>query len=132
MSLSDPVGLLAFVYYDTLNNRCPKFYEVEKVDTKTGNVKTYQVKTGSEILSVFAMFPQTWPNTAMGFGGIAGHMFTSAYVTVLCCDISGYYVYFGHSFAYKIEKPNSLFVDHISSHKMLDVSMHKKYEEKNP
>ena len=73
-------------------------------------------------LTVYAMFSQTWGSTALGFGGVGGQAFTSAYVCVIESDLVGQYaVYFGGRFAYLIDKPNHIFFQHINDQKMVDV-----------
>lgn len=50
------------------------------------------------------MFPQTWSDTSLGFGGMAGQAFTSAYTVVVCCpDSQCWAVYNGGRFAYLID-----------------------------
>lgn len=74
-------------------------------------------------IEIYSMFSQTWSSTALGFGGIGGQAFTSAYVIVLeSTQGAGYCVYFGGRFAYRIEKPNKLFFEDIMSKRMADVS----------
>ena len=47
------------------------------------------------------MFVQTWSDTSLGFGGMAGQAFTSAYTVVVFCDMTyEYAVYHGGQFAY--------------------------------
>lgn len=49
------------------------------------------------------MFVQTWSDTSLGFGGVAGQAFTSAYTVVVFCDMTyEYAVYHGGQFAYTI------------------------------
>lgn len=61
-------------------------------------------------VTVEAMFPQTWGSTALGFGGIGGAAMTTAYTIVIRSDLNGQYaVYFGGSFAYRIDRPNEQF-----------------------
>ena len=84
-------------------------------------------------LTVYAMFPQTWPSTALGFGGIGGQAFTSAYVCVIESDLIGHRaVYFGGRLAYVIERPNEEFHKHIADQRMVDARLGKAtYERTN-
>ncbi len=50
---------------------------------------------------VFAMFPQTWGDTSLGFGGVGGQAMTMAYTTIIT-DGAVFAVYFGQRFAYLI------------------------------
>lgn len=82
---------------------------------------------------VFSMFPQTWSSTALGFGGIGGQAFTSAYVIIVSSNYGcGYCVYFDGLFAYQIKKPNDKFFTDINVRSMADVKIAiKLYENKN-
>ena len=84
-------------------------------------------------LTVYAMFPQTWGSTALGFGGIGGQAITSAYVCVIESNLLGQFaVYFGGMLAYVIERPNEVFFEHIAGHKMVDAKHGKStYERTN-
>lgn len=72
-------------------------------------------------MEVVTMFAQTWSSTALGFGGIGGQAFTSAYVVVIEC-LSEFAVYFGGRHAYTIERPNERFFEDIAKRRMADVS----------
>lgn len=80
-------------------------------------------------LTVYALFPQTWGSTALGFGGLGGQAFTTAYVVVIQSDRTGeFVVYFAGRFAYRIAKPNKAFFEDIASQSMADVKEHGKYK----
>jgi len=65
-------------------------------------------------VGVYAMFPQQWSSTALGFGGIGGQAITDAYTVVLeSHQDCGYCVYFGGRFAYRIKRPCGKFWDDI-------------------
>ena len=69
------------------------------------------------------MFPQTWGNTSLGFGGIGGQAITTAYTTVVCEEYKGYYgVFFGNRLAYIIKNPNDKFFNDLYKMKMSDVA----------
>ena len=84
-------------------------------------------------LTVYAMFSQTWSSTALGFGGVGGQAFTSAYVCVIESNLMHQYaVYFGGRLAYVINNPNSEFFDNIANQRMVDSNAGKrKYENTN-
>lgn len=81
-------------------------------------------------LVVYAMFLQTWGSTALGFGGIGGQAITDAYTVVIKSNrVSGYCVYFGGIFAYKISNPNVLFFGDIRAQDLYEVmGAKKRYE----
>lgn len=83
-------------------------------------------------VGVYAMFTQTWSSTALGFGGVGGQAITDSYTVVIeSLRISGFCVYFGGRFAYKIDKPNDQFWKDIAEHNLSEVSDAKeKYESK--
>ena len=54
------------------------------------------------------VWPQTWPNTSCGFGGISGQALTRAYTTVFIC-LNLAIVYHDNRFAYMVEDPTDLF-----------------------
>lgn len=69
------------------------------------------------------MFPQTWSSTALGFGGIGGQAFTSAYTVIVSCDRAvASAVYFGGRFAYLVEhaRQNHDFKRDIANQTMAD------------
>lgn len=91
-------------------------------------VKKKRKHSESEII-VYAMFPQMWSSTALGFGGLGGQAMTTAYVIVLKSDMDyGFCVYFGGRFAYRVEHANNLFFEHINKHNMASVKDYKQYE----
>jgi hypothetical protein len=64
------------------------------------------------------MFVQTWSDTSLGFGGVAGQAFTSAYtVVVFCLDTEQYAVYHGGQFAYIVDasKTNESFRNDLNN-----------------
>ena len=82
-------------------------------------------------ISLHSMFPQTWGSTALGFGGIGGQAITPAYTIILESEQgAGFCVYFGGRFAYRIERPNKVFMEDIVRRSMSEVSGAKqRYEE---
>jgi hypothetical protein len=72
---------------------------------------------------VYAMFPQTWGSTALGFGGLGGQAITDAYTVVLHSHQGGgYCVYFGGRFAYRIVRPCDKFWDDIRTQSLNGVA----------
>jgi hypothetical protein len=72
-------------------------------------------------MTVAAMFVQTWGSTALGFGGIGGQAFTSAYVSVIESNLTGEHaVYFHGRLAYVIDRPNEKFWEDVHRHRMVD------------
>jgi hypothetical protein len=84
-------------------------------------------------LTVYAMFPQSWGSTALGFGGIGGQAITSAYVCVIESNlVGGYAVYFNARLAYVINRPNEKFMADIAGQQMVDANLGKNtYERTN-
>jgi hypothetical protein len=84
-------------------------------------------------LTVYSMFPQTWSSTALGFGGIGGQAFTSAYVCIIESNlVGGFAVYFSDRLAYVIDRPNDKFMEDIARHRMVDARLGKAtYERTN-
>lgn len=73
-------------------------------------------------LTVYAMFPQTWGSTALGFGGIGGAAMTTAYTIIIESElVAGLAVYFGGHFAYRIDRPNEKMLEDIARQCMADV-----------
>lgn len=77
------------------------------------------------------VFLQTWGSTALGFGGIGGQAFTSAYTTVIWDEQIGYGVFFAGCFAYAIREPNDLFFEHLLSGRMESVARCGVYRKEN-
>ena len=81
-------------------------------------------------VGVYAMFPQQWSSTSLGFGGIGGQAITEAYTVVLeSRQGAGYCVYFGGRFAYRIKRPHGKFWDDIQTQRLNEVSGNKKWYE---
>jgi len=107
-------GFPEFEYEDRDWEHYRKTKEDRRI-TKKGKHTEYNI-------SVYAMFPQTWASTALGFGGIGGAAITSAYTTILESDQGGgFCVYFGGKFAYRIQQPNEKFYEDIARRNMSEV-----------
>lgn len=74
------------------------------------------------------VFSQTWPSTALGFGGIGGQMMTSAY-TVVFNDVilNVAIVFFDGELAYIIEDVNDKFYEDLKNRNMCGVLESVKY-----
>jgi hypothetical protein len=84
---------------------------------------TKQRKHTAYDVGVYAMFPQTWGSTALGFGGLGGQAITEAYTVVLHSHQgAGYCVYFGGRFAYRIVRPYGKFWDDIQTQSLNGVA----------
>ena len=68
-------------------------------------------------IDVYA-FPQSWSDTSLGFGGLAGQAFTSAYTTVIISNLRIAAVYIGGRLAYLAEVDEALMED-IRNHCMI-------------
>lgn len=68
------------------------------------------------------MFPQTWGDTALGFGGIGGQAITSAYTTVIIDEYTGWCgVFFNEGLAYVVHDPNQYFFEDLRNGEMQPV-----------
>jgi len=69
-------------------------------------------RTTSDDWTRFEMYswPQTWPNTSCGFGGISGQAFVTRQ-TVIIKDLDTYdvFVYHGGRFAYRVINSQKLY-----------------------
>lgn len=54
-------------------------------------------------IEIYAMFPQLWGSTALGFPGMGGSAMTPAYTIVISCQHL-WYVFFDGRFAYTVKK----------------------------
>ena len=112
-----------------------KLYDEERrTGVPVGPADCYVEKTRKHTfydLTLYAMFPQTWSSTALGFGGVGGQAITSAYVCVIESNLVGEYaVYFGGRLAYVINRPNEKFWEGVHSQRMVDAKAGKKtYEQ---
>ena len=78
-------------------------------------------------VALYAMYPQTWSSTSLGFGGLGGQAITDSYTVVIeSLRILGFCVYFGGRFAYRIDKPNSQFWTDIQMQSLSGVDGAKK------
>lgn len=69
------------------------------------------------------VFPQTWGDTSLGFGGVGGQAITTAYTTVIQDVNTGWCgVFFGERMAYTILNPNDKFYKDMQSFNIEPVS----------
>ena len=93
-------------------------YRKTKQDVR---IKKSRKHTMSDV-DVYAMFPQTWGSTALGFGGIGGQAITRAYTIIVQSNCTGKFcVYFGGKFAYSVDRPNLKFYEDINNRCMIEV-----------
>ena len=76
-------------------------------------------------------FPQTWSDTSLGFGGVAGQAFTQAYTTVVMESETNAAVYFAGRLAYVIAPINHAFLQDLSCHNMAERAKAYKYRKKD-
>jgi hypothetical protein len=70
----------------------------------------------------YECWPQTWANTACGFGGLAGQALTAAMTYVVSSEWTGLHlVYFGAGFAYQVRRPNDRFFAEVHRHQLVPV-----------
>lgn len=94
--------------------------EINFRNRRTDEIKR-TIRPSAEYVSV-EQFPQVWPSTALGFGGIGGSAFTTAYTTIV--TLNGYSisaVYFGGTFAYLVSDLESQFRRDVEKRQVLSV-----------
>lgn len=120
----NPINDLAFAYHDAMFNR---FSDIVYQDRASGismhdqSLVTKRKRPTNHETSVTAMFPQSWGSTALGFGGIGGSSYTTAYSIVIECN-GEYAVYFGSGFAYLVKGTKEAFFDDIRRMTLASVS----------
>jgi len=134
MQLDNPIQALAQALAHAQYEGFPE-YEYQDRDwehfrnTKENRLVTKHAKHRSWDLIVYAMFPQTWSSTALGFGGIGGQAVTPAYTIIIESEHGlGYCVYFGGRFAYRIERAADCFYSDITKQSMVKVTESHKYK----
>ncbi len=75
--------------------------EVQHTFWRDGQVVTEMGRPYEDDVEIYA-FAQSWSDTSLGFGGVAGQAFTSAYTTVVT-DHRVAFVYIGGRRAYAVE-----------------------------
>lgn len=100
-------------------------WERYKQDKKVEMIDKVRRPNANDI-EVVGMFAQTWPSTALGFGGLGGAAMTPAYTIVLKCQ-SEYCVYFGGRLAYCVINPSKKFKQDVAERKLASVAEHHQY-----
>lgn len=96
-----------------------------KFTRRDGSIGTH--RPHEDLISVYH-FPQTWSDTSLGFGGVAGQAFTRAYTTVIVNDANRVAcVYFAGRFAYLVQPINETFMNDVRNFNMAEVSGRAKY-----
>lgn len=134
MQLENPLTSLASALYSALHKDLPDI-EYDSYDTSNWERNTpysslpkiRQTRRPHEGDVEIVMFPQTWGSTALGFGGVGGQAMTPAY-TVIVHTHASYCVYFRGRFAYRIDNPNSKFLQDVHNQMMTDLQGAGKYE----
>ena len=73
-------------------------------------------------IEVMSMFAQEWNSTFLGFSGLGSEERTIAYTIVLGCSVTEEAcVFFGGKFAYKVCKPNDIFLEDLSNREMKSI-----------
>lgn len=100
------------------------------VEARQGKIKAFRQHEFHDI-GVFAVFQQTWGNTALGHGGIGGSAITTAYTIVLESLRTGeYLVYFGGRFCYRVPLKSEnlrVFIQDCHDHNLAGKSESGKY-----
>ncbi len=128
VSLSHSLGHAEFVGFPAFEHQVTDYGKPVDPETKRRPTRTETRRPTAYEITVVAMFPQQWSSTALGFGGIGGQAFTTAYTVVLCGPMGDHLVYFGGRFAYRVARPNAQFFEDIASSDMADVRSAGRYE----
>ena len=87
--------------------------EIEHSFFRGGKIVKEMGRPTQHDVEIYA-FPQSWSDTSLGFGGMAGQAFTSAYTTVVISELRHAVVYIGGRRAYKVEVTGE-FMDDVRS-----------------
>ena|ERR1700739_2139284 len=107
--MNSPLDSLAASIYHALGR-------LEPITALSGKVTPLSVRDCS-----VTMFDQTWSDTCLGFPGIGGQSFTSAYTVIVEGPNLDYAVYFGGRFAYCIKDPSHKFFVDMANRSMAEV-----------
>lgn len=124
MRAGSAVESLASALYHALAKDLPDI-EYEHVDFVTKQRVPMVRRPHEDDVKVFH-FPQSWGDTSLGFGGVAGQATTTAYTTVVHCHPNAV-VYFAGRFAYRVKHPGREFWDDVRTHNMAAVDGARKY-----
>lgn len=128
--MSSPLDALAAALYSACCTDLLPIESPEYIYRRTpGKAGTEKIDTGLVTQSrprpdhcEVTLFSQTWSSTALGFGGLGGQAITNAYTTVVRGPRGDYCVYFGGRKAYRIERPNRVFLEDLLRHQMHEVN----------
>jgi hypothetical protein len=96
-------------------------YQYRTPGDRSGATETRKRRPYESDLEVYH-FLQTWSDTSLGFGGIAGQAFTKAYTTVVVHGRNAC-VYFDGRFAYRVVVDAATpFLTDLGSHSMRSVA----------
>jgi hypothetical protein len=125
--MTDVFGSLAMAVTRALDRDLPDIEFERRVYPKNadGAFDTETVKRRPHINDVSVYhFLQSWGNTSIGFGGVAGQAFTNAYTTVVTEAAGDASVYMGGRFAYSVEKPTARFFEDLRNFQMAGAADH--------
>lgn len=97
----------------------------QRASNKPGDLRTRRPVAG-EIECYH--FPQLWPSTALGFGGVGGSAMTTAYTTVLV-HAGKAAVFFGGQYAYTVPATLGVLNEDIGKRNMAPVKEKGRYEQ---
>lgn len=85
--------------------------EMAKMGVGLGHaVASGKIKAAIHELEMVAMFPQSWSDTSLGFGGLAGQAFTTAFTAVFADRKNAqFHVFIGGRYAYQAPEWNERF-----------------------
>lgn len=135
-NMENPVDHLSrAVYSAILTDLFPVDIAITNLRMHPGTKQVESIATGEirsrrpEVreLSV-TMFPQQWSSTCLGFDGIGGQAFTTAYTIVVIGPERDACVYFAGRLAYHVKNPSDMFAADLNEMRMAPVRHCQKYE----
>lgn len=117
----DIFGSLAMAVTRALDHDLPDIEFQRRVYPKNagGSFDTETAKRRPHLGDVMVYhFKQSWRDTSIGFGGIAGQAFTDAYTTVITEVAGDAAVYMGGRFAYLVRNPSPRFFEDLRNFRM--------------
>jgi len=124
-----------FSYYDRNWQEWSKLTSAEKRDLISANFSSethphlfVEKARGPQYDEIVleAVFPQIWPSTSLGFGGVGGAAMTEAYTVVFSFGLE-YAVYFSGRFAYILKNPNNQFFIDLKNRHLVGVAEQSRY-----
>lgn len=138
MHYGDPLNAMACALYSAIIKDLPDVEYIHRSPQRL-NEEGEIVRPGVEEIRTrrphqdrieVTQFPQVWPSTALGFGGIGGASMTTADTTIITGERDEAAVYFAGRFAYLVKQPNEEFYEALRRQQLAPVSKFKKYERK--